>query len=263
MKKQDFTAKILQNTAVAHNFYKMTLESKGVLFAPGEFFQLSVPGHTLRRPFAPSHSDRNEFAFTYQLVGSGTEKLSSLSPGTELSVIAPLGTGFTLPQSKSCAVLVGGGCGTPSLVLLATELQTRNIPTYTVIGARSACSLLEAESLNYLSERLVITTDDGSEGIKGNTVEGVRSILPEIKERTDDIRLFSCGPVPMLQGLAELAAAEGFTAELSFEERMACGFGACMGCAIRINAPETAEGFVYKRVCQDGPVFDSREIYWN
>ncbi len=260
--KQDFTSTIISNRKLTANFYEMELEAKRIVFNAGEFFQISVPGHTLRRPFAPSFSDRNSFRFTYQLVGEGTEDLSKLLPGTKLQVIAPLGHGFTLPPKNSTAILIGGGCGTPSLALLASRLQAENITTYTIIGARSSCSVLERETLSRYSNKLIITTDDGSEGLHGNSVEGLKSLLKEITATDTELRIFACGPVPMLKGLSTLAKNKGIKAELSFEERMACGFGACMGCVIKLVCPDNPEGYIYKRVCHDGPVFDSREIYW-
>ncbi len=260
--KQDFTSKIISNHMLTDNFYEMELEAKGITFNAGEFFQISVPGHTLRRPFAPSFSDSTSFRFTYQLVGEGTVDMSKLRPGTELQVIAPLGHGFTLPPKNSTAILIGGGCGTPSLALLASRLQAESITTYAVIGARSSCSVLEREALNRYCSTLIITTDDGSEGLHGNSVDGLKTLLSDINTTDTEIRLFACGPIPMLKGLSTVAQAKGIKAELSFEERMACGFGACMGCVIKIVCTENTEGYIYKRVCQDGPVFDSKEIYW-
>ena len=262
MKKHDFKSKIVSNKKIAENFYRMELESKGILFSAGEFFQISVPTHILRRPFAPSYSDSEKFAYTYQIVGEGTEMLSKLAEGTELSVIAPLGNGFTMPEDNSTAILVGGGCGTPSLALLATQLSKKNVIIYSIIGSRSSCTVLEKARLAKYSKKVVVTTDDGSEGLKGNSVNGVESILKEAKCNSSTINIFSCGPAPMLKSLTQLANRENINTELSFEERMACGFGACMGCVIKINSKNTEEGFVYKRVCHDGPVFNSKEIYW-
>lgn len=262
MKKQDFKSRIISNTQVADNFFRMELEAKGVRFSAGEFFQISVPTHTLRRPFAPSYSDSEKFAYTYQLVGEGTDMLSTLAAGTELSVLAPLGRGFTLPPANTTAILVGGGCGTPSLALLASQLQELNVNTYSIIGARSSSTVLEKDTLSRCSTKTVITTDDGSEGIKGHSIIGVESILNEAKNAGTAINIFACGPIPMLKSLAQLAEREGINTELSFEERMACGFGACMGCVIKIRSDTTETGFIFKRVCHDGPVFNSNEIYW-
>ena len=262
MKKCNFKSRIISNTQTTDKFYTMELEAHGVTFNAGEFFQIEVPQHTLKRPFAPSQSDTKKFTYTYQVVGEGTDILSTLTPGTELSVIAPLGKGFTPPVAESIAILAGGGCGTPSLALLAQQLHRNHTPVYAVTGARASNMILEKEALNRYSQRLIITTDDGSEGIQGNTVDGIRSILPELRDTGKELNIFACGPVPMLKGLALLAEEEDIKAELSFEERMACGFGACMGCVIRIKAPETPEGFKFRRVCHDGPVFEATEIYW-
>ena len=262
MKKRNFVSRIISNTRVADKFYTMELTADGVIFNAGQFFQIEVPQHTLKRPFAPSYSDTEKFAYTYQIVGEGTEILSTLSPGTELSVIAPLGNGFGKPATDSIALLAGGGCGTPSLALLAQQLHNQGTPVYAIIGARSSCTILERDTFSKYAKKLIITTDDGSAGIKGNTVDGVRSILSEVQSTGKELNLFSCGPVPMLRGLALLAAGEDIRAELSFEERMACGFGACMGCVIKIKDSNTPEGFKYRRVCHDGPVFAATEIYW-
>ena len=257
--KQDFEVNVLSNTEAADGFWKMKVYSPGVKFAPGQFFQISVPGHSLRRPFAPCEADEKSFSFVYQIVGEGTKDLSKMTGGDSARVIAPLGNGFKLPSSETTAILVGGGCGTPSLCILAAELKRHGNTVLSVVGARSACTLLETANLRYLSTRLFMATDDGTIGFSGNAVDCIRKeVLPQTK---GPVEFFACGPTPMLKALSLLAAEEDVPCQVSLEERMACGFGACMGCAVKVKA-DNDDGFVYRRVCHEGPVFYATELVW-
>lgn len=262
--KKDYTVTVVANVSVAPGFYRMVLTCPGVAFKPGQFFQIAVPGHTLRRPFAAGSCDAEGFSFVYQLVGEGTRALAELKKGAQTRVLAPLGNGYTLPRKGVAAVLVGGGCGTPSLVILAAALRARGNAVHSVIGARSACSLLEAANLRKLSDSLTLATDDGSKGFHGNAVEAVMDkVLPAVDKNSpgNRVEFFACGPLPMLKGLSALADDLGIACQVSLEERMACGFGACMGCAVAVKA-DNADGFVYKRVCHDGPVFNALDLCW-
>lgn len=259
MKKKDFECTVVSNKEVAPSFYKMKLSCSKINFKPGQFFQITAPGSLLRRPFAASECDGNSFSFTYQIVGEGTEALASMKKGDSSMVLAPLGNSYTLPKKGSKAVLVGGGCGTPSLCLLANELKKKGIQTYSIIGSRSSCTLLEKNALKKLSKKQIVSTDDGSEGIKGHAVMAVEKLLETIG--TEKVEFFACGPHPMLKGLAQYAEKNNLKCQVSLEERMACGFGACMGCAVKIK-DDNPEGFKYKRVCHEGPIFDSTELIW-
>lgn len=264
--KLDRPALVKANAQVAQGFYRMELACPEVakLMQPGQFFQLRIDPRggalLLRRPFAPSEVTPGGFAFVYAVVGEGTEEMTRIDAGAEVQILGPLGNGYALPEAGSRALLVGGGCGTPSLRFLANALTDRGVDVYTVIGARSACTLLEEPALRELSVMIAVATDDGTAGVHGHAVDAARILLNEIEPEPKPA-LFACGPHPMLNGLATLAEERDFSCQVSLEERMACGFGACMGCAVAVRA-ENEDGFVYKRVCYDGPVFDSRELVW-
>lgn len=261
MQKKDYLAKIAENAVAAPGFMRMRVEVKGLRFAPGQFFMISVPGHALRRAFAPSHSGDTGFAFTYQLVGEGTRELAVLPEGTAVQVVAPLGNGYNLeglnPRTH-VPVLVGGGCGAPSLVLLGKTLVERGFNVQAVFGARTAAGLLSVEDMTDNCACFTAATDDGSSGFHGNSVEAVKALCKGISGMPV---LFACGPKPMLKALAVWAMAEKITCQVSLEERMGCGFGACMGCAVKVKATDGRE-FVHARVCHDGPVFPAEKIIW-
>lgn len=262
----DIAATLHSNIEIAPGFRRMKLIYKtgGVLFAPGQFFQLQIqPGGLsplLRRPFAPSEVTPEGLAFVYAVVGEGTRAMEDLPFGHTVRLLAPLGTGYVLPEPGTAAVLVGGGCGTPSLRHLADILRQRGTPVYSVIGARNACTLLEVGALRELSSDTLLVTDDGSEGLRGTSVDGFRAVLDRIDEPR--VEVFACGPYAMLRALACATTGLGVRCQVSLEARMACGFGACMGCAVKVRA-DSPEGYAYKRVCHDGPVFDAEELVWD
>ena len=261
MPKQDIAASVAENAPAAPGFYRMRVRAPGLVFKPGQFFMISVPGHALRRAFAPSHNDAEGFSFTYQLVGEGTRELSTLPAGTEARVLAPLGNGYGLDgldPRRHAPVLLGGGCGAPSLVLLAKTLRERGFTVRAVFGARTAGALLSADEMAANCSAFTAATDDGSAGFHGNSVDAARALCREIAETPV---LFACGPKPMLKALAAWAAADGLACQVSLEERMGCGFGACMGCAVKLKADDGRE-FIHGRVCHDGPVFDSGRVIW-
>jgi dihydroorotate dehydrogenase electron transfer subunit len=266
VKKIDEAVTVKSNREVAPGFWKMTLVAPELAkrFKPGQFFQIRISpeGNSplLRRPFAPSEITKDGFAFVYAVVGEGTDVMSKMKKGASAEVLGPLGNGYKLPRKGSRAILVGGGCGTPSLRFMGEVLESRGVEVYSVIGARSACTLLEKNALRKISSIIATATDDGSEGLRGNAVMAASVLLAEIPDGPAP-HIFACGPHPMLKGLATLAAEKGLDCQVSLEERMACGFGACMGCAVALKA-DNEDGFVYKRVCHDGPVFDSRELVW-
>ncbi len=266
MRKIDEPARIRANREVAPGFWRMSLAAPRVAarFKPGQFFQLRIDpaGNTplLRRPFAPSEVDDRGFAFVYAVVGDGTRAMTSLKKGGRVQVLGPLGNGYRLPRRGARALLVGGGCGTPSLRFLAEVLSRRKVEIFTVIGARTACTLLERKALSRLSSMTAIATDDGSRGLHGHSVDATRLLLDEISAKPRPV-IFACGPGPMLKGLAALAGERGLKCYVSLEERMACGFGACMGCVVPIRA-DNQDGYVYRRVCHDGPIFAAGDVVW-
>ena len=265
--KVDLRASVRANREQAPGFWRMSLHAPALArrFRPGQFFQLRIHPDSglplLRRPFAPSEVTKTGFAFVYAVVGDGTEAMTRLTKGADVQVLGPLGTAWPLPRVGSRAVLVGGGCGTPSLRCLGEVLADRGVKVAVVLGAQTACTLLEKAAFKRIATTVAVSTDDGSEGFHGHAVDATRALLDELGPRPKPT-LYGCGPQVMLAGLAALAAQRDLRCYVSLEERMACGFGACMGCAVPIQA-DTPEGYVYQRVCTEGPVFDAQEVVWD
>lgn len=265
LKKKDILAEVVENIMIAPGFCRMRIRTRqsDFFFAPGQFFQLRIIGDGkepfLRRPFAPMEAGQDNLTFVYAVVGSGTARMAALAPGAQVGVLAPLGKPYDLPPAGTTALLIGGGCGSPSLVPLARQLHDAGIRLHVIVGARSADILLEHRLYADMADRLLISTDDGSSGCKGTVLHA----LKQEEERNKDFhfdRIYACGPAPMLKGVAALAAERSIPCQVSLEERMACGFGACMGCVVPVK--DEAIGKVYRRVCHDGPVFDASTLAW-
>lgn len=261
--KKDIGAAIVENTPVAPGYNRMRLlvPELADAFTPGQFFQLRLgdksSGFFLRRPFAPSECHSDGFSFIYAVVGGGTEHLAAAAPGSRVDILAPLGSAFTLAPQGSSAVIFGGGYGAPSLAPLAARLARAGVRVSVILGARTVSALLNRAAFAD-SGRLVTATDDGSHGCCGTVVDAFRQDVAETM--TEGCRFYACGPIPMLRAVAGLAEAKGVPCEVSLEERMACGFGACMGCAVPVRDKDN--GFVYRRVCHEGPVFQAADIAW-
>ena len=224
---------------------------------PGQFVHLQLPqleAHILRRPFSVYKASAKEGTITlfYQVVGEGTQHMSTLEAGAKLSVIGPLGRGWQ-PLSAQHCLLIGGGVGAAPLYLLACKLASQRVQLDVVLGAACADYLCAEDSFVELlsSKHVHITTDDGSKGYKGFTTQ----IAAELLAHHHFDYLATCGPEPMQKVVAELAKQAGITCEVSLERRMACGVGACLSCVIA-----TEQG--KKRACVDGPVFPAQEVCW-
>lgn len=264
--KRDFAAEVVENAEVGPGFCRMRLRAVGIgsIFLPGQFFQMRIDvaggAQFLRRPFAPAEADGDGMAFYYAVVGEGTRHMSRVRPGHRVSILAPLGNAYTPLPAGASALLVGGGCGGPSLTPLARSLREAGVKTVTLLGARTACGLLGHESLGSHSDHIVLATDDGSAGYRGTTIDAYHEKARDLAPRMD--RIYACGPLPMLKAVADLAMEVGVDCEVSLEERMACGFGACMGCAVPVLNAGAGDDFTYRRVCHEGPVFNSRALAW-
>ncbi|MFH1542667.1 MAG: dihydroorotate dehydrogenase electron transfer subunit, partial [bacterium] len=197
------------------------------------------------------------FELLYEVVGQGTKLLSQTKVGTELDILGPLGNGFSIDNNKKLHIVVGGGMGVAPLMELTAKLKQPNSKIIVLIGANTKeNALLEREFMD-IADKVYVTTDDGSYGEKGFVTELLTGIqnnaMPtNLYEKTT---IYACGPKPMLKAVAEIAAKKKIDCQVSVEQRMACGFGTCLGCVI-----ETING--YKKVCEDGPVFNSKEIKW-
>ena len=190
----------------------------------------------------------------YKTVGQGTEVLSRMQPGEELSMIGPLGHGFTVPQpGGETPLLVAGGYGMAALYLLAQRSPQKGI---VFVGGRRRVDILCEEEFRALGWEVRVTTEDGSHGEKGLVTQ---PCWPSLGRRAPGRKLFACGPTPMLKAVGQIAAEFNLPAELSLDEHMGCGVGVCLTCVIPIK---TGDGWEYQRTCTEGPVFDARQVAW-
>lgn len=224
--------------------FEMTLRGDCSAFTcPGQFVEISIPGLYLRRPISVCDIEGNRLTLVFKTVGKGTEAMAAMSPGTELDLLTGLGNGFDTSKTHNCALLAGGGVGVPPLYLLARRLLAQGKKVKVALGFNTASEIFYADKFRALGADVAVATVDGSAGTKGFVTDLLA--LPEMKG--SDF-WYACGPLPMLKALGK--ALPDSPGEVSMEERMGCGFGACMGCTI-----ETPWG--PKRVCKDGPVFDA------
>ncbi len=216
---------------------------------PGQFCNIKITELTsplLRRPFSICNVKGENMFFMFNIFGEGTKLLSRKHIGDTIDILAPLGNGFTIEGDYDHAVIVAGGLGAAPFPYLTNALAGKNISTF--IGGRSANDIIQ-----YGMKNIQIATDDGSIGFKGNVVELLKTKVDQLKK--GKIRIFSCGPNPMLRALKEFCIENDFECQASTECAMACGFGICQGCPI-----ETTQKDQYKLVCKDGPVFDVRDV---
>jgi len=252
--------KILSNQKVGKSNFVLRLASKVIpaLASPGQFVQIKVAGDNqilLRRPFGIHMITRNAFDCLYEVVGEGTEYLAQKSPGSTLDVIGPLGQGFKLAAGGSRPILVAGGMGVAPLLFLAQRLASRrlNQKPIVLIGGRRSNQILCVGEFKKFGCSVKVATDDGSRGFRGKVTQLLSQILTA---RLADLRIYACGPRPMLKTISRLSIRYNIPAEISLEEHLACGIGACFGCAVK-----TKDGF--RRVCKEGPVFPAEVIAWD
>lgn len=239
------TFSIAANTAVAPGVFRMELKGDtSAVTAPGQFINIRLEGNFLRRPISVHGWNEETLTILYKVVGKGTEKLSSYSPGTELDILTGLGNGFSTNVPCQKPLLIGGGIGTAPLFPLACQLCAQKKTPTVILGFNTASEIFGDDEYREIGCETIITTVDGSAGIKGFVTDAMKDLLFDY--------YYACGPEPMLKAVFRAAETDG---ELSFEERMGCGFGACMGCSCK-----TVTG--YKRICKDGPVLKKEEILW-
>ena len=236
---------IKQNTPLTSCVYRMTLQGDtSAITAPGQFVQVQVPGFYLRRPISVCDWDSETLTLVYKVVGNGTDAMCRMIPGTELDLLTGLGNGFDITRCGERPLLIGGGVGLPPMVGLCRCLMQAGKHPTVLAGFNTADEVFLREDVEKLGAPSVLATMDGSAGIKGLVTDA----LPEI----DFTDICACGPLPMLKAIMN---ADDHPAQLSFEERMGCGFGACMGCTVKVKGG-------YKRICKDGPVMRKEEILW-
>lgn len=250
-------AEILYNNKLSDGIFEMiiTAESIAKEATAGQFVNVytGLGENILPRPISISEIDKENCTLTliYQVVGKGTKCFSECVAGQEIKVLGPLGNGFTVPTEEGNHVVVGGGIGAPPLIELVKCLKGK---VTVFLGARSTPILVE--KFEALGATVHVATDDGSVGFKGNVVQ----LMDKIQPKADFI--YSCGPKIMLKYLSQWAKDKGLKAQVSMEERMACGIGACVGCAVKIKK-EGENDWQNLKVCKDGPVFMSNEVVWD
>lgn len=245
-------AVITDNRMLAEDIYSMWMEVKEIAYdaKPGQFVSLYCKDGSklLPRPISICEIDREKEAIrlVYRVAGKGTKDFAMMKLQEPIEVMGPLGNGFTLEGKK--ALLIGGGIGIPPMLELAKQL---NCEKQIVLGYRDI-PFLNQEFLPY--GNVYISSEDGSSGTKGNVLDAIREHQLEA-----DI-IFACGPTPMLRGIQSYALEKGIKAQLSLEERMACGIGACLGCVCKTKETDHHSNVKNKRICKDGPVFYAQEV---
>ena len=243
MKQGIFT--IVSNEALTDVVYKMVLEGDtSAITTAGQFVDLRLPEKYLRRPISVCDYSESTLTLIYKVVGGGTEIMARLPVGTELDVLTGLGNGYDTTRSGDRPVLVGGGVGVPPMFNLCKKLIAEGKHPQVVLGFNTGAEIFLAKDFRELGADVYIATADGSVGTRG--------FVTDVITRLDYTYFYSCGPMPMFKAMEKVMTTSG---QYSFEERMGCGFGACMGCSCH-----TITG--YKRICKDGPVLTKEEILW-
>ena len=236
---------VLENTPLTDSVYRMRLQGDvSAITAPGQFINIEIEGQFLRRPISVCDVDEDSVTILYKVVGVGTEKMSKMQ-GNTLDILTGLGNGYDTSVSGDSPLLIGGGVGVPPLYLLAKKLIAEGKRVTVILGFNTKNEIFYEEEFKAIGAETMICTVDGSHGIKGFVTDALKDLSYSY--------FYTCGPEPMLRALFRATKTSG---QLSFEERMGCGFGACMGCSCK-----TVTG--YKRICKEGPVLRKEEILWN
>ena len=243
MKQELF--KIISNTPIANDVLKMVLEGDtSDITASGQFVNIKIDGFYLRRPISVCDVEDDKLTLIYKVVGKGTEAMRDMKSGETLDVLTGLGNGYDLSVSGGKPLLLGGGVGVPPLYNLAKKLIAEGKEVTVILGFNSKGDVFYENEFAALGAKVFVTTADGSYGIKGFVTDAVKDL--------DYTYFYTCGPEPMLKAIYKTLTTSG---QFSFEERMGCGFGACMGCSCK-----TITG--NKRICKEGPVLIKEDIIW-
>lgn len=256
----ELEAEIIFNRKVASDTFLMGLRAPNIVAeaAPGQFVMIRTSSKLdpiLRRPFSICGTQEGDMLLVlYRIIGKGTRLLSSVGQGETLSVLGPLGTGFKFPEKEQKAILVSGGIGIAPLIFLAQKMKDREMKFLS--GYRSVKEMVPIEWAGLSGIHDYVSTDDGTMGHQGPVTDLFETAINESQDRAF---VFSCGPFPMLKKVAEITLEREILCQVSVETHMACGLGACQGCAVRASSQENR---TYFHVCQDGPVFDARSLDW-
>ncbi len=236
---------ITQNVKLTESVYKMCLSGDtSAITASGQFVNIKLDGLFLRRPISVCDCENGILTIVYKVVGKGTEQMSKMQAGEKLDVLSGLGNGYDLSCCKEKALLLGGGVGVPPLYMLAKQLINQGKKVNVVLGFNTKSEVFYEQEFKDLGANVIVATADGSYGVKGFVTAPMADINYDY--------FYTCGPEPMLKAVYKASKTSG---QFSFEERMGCGFGACMGCSCK-----TVTG--YKRICKEGPVLQKEEILW-
>ena len=236
---------VLKNEQLTSTVFRMVLKGDtSALVKPGQFVNLLVEGCYLRRPISVYDWDENTVTIIYKVVGEGTEKMSKWQEGYECDILVGLGNGFDISKSGDRPLLIGGGVGVPPMYNLCRKLIEEGKKVKVILGFNKEEEIFFEEEFKALGAEVYITTVDGSYGTKG--------FVTDVLKNLDYSYFFTCGPMPMFKAIEATAVTSG---QYSFEERMGCGFGACMGCSCKTK-------YGNKRICKDGPVLEREEIIW-
>ncbi len=237
---------IKQNSKIADSVYKMVLSGDtSAITAPGQFVNIQLSGRFLRRPISVCDYDDETLTLIYKVVGKGTAQMSEMLPGEMLDILTGLGNGYDTSKSGDRPLLIGGGVGVPPMYNLCKKLIAEGKMVTVILGFNAKGDAFYQDEFEKLGATVYVTTADGSYGTKG--------FVTDVMKNLDYSFFYTCGPEPMFRAIHKIAKAPG---QYSFEERMGCGFGACMGCSCK-----TLTG--NKRICKEGPVMESEEIIWN
>ena len=236
---------ILSNKKIAKDVYEMVLEGDTEGIAPGQFVNIKIDGLYLRRPISVCDYSDKTLTLVYKVVGKGTEVMSGMEVGTKLDILTGLGNGYDSSKSGNTPLLIGGGVGVPPMFAQAKKLISEGKTVSVILGFNKAEEIFYEEEFKKIGARVFVTTVDGSVGTKGFVTDAL-GLVGEYSY------VYTCGPEVMLKAVYNATNTSG---QYSFEERMGCGFGACMGCSCKTK-------YGNKRICKDGPVLEKEEIIW-
>ncbi len=252
MKYDAQDCKLVFSQKLTPTIYDFRLQNSALaaVTKPGQFVQVLVPGKTLRRPISVCDVEGDTIRLVFEVRGEGTAIMAETRTGESINIIAPLGKGFDIDPAKKTA-FIGGGIGVPPMLYSAKQCGANAV---VINGFRSKDAMILSDDFKSAGCRLIVATDDGSFGIHGFVTQPLAEVIKDVE------MICACGPTPMLRNISKLAAENGVPCQVSLEQRMACGVGACLGCAVAVK---TEDGSVfYRHVCKDGPVFNSEEVAW-